>query len=53
MEQKVQWLADSLYIEGHLTNYECCSLETIGNGIKMLANLKVLVTREEMAGLGK
>lgn len=45
IEQKVQWLAETLYDEGLLLYYECCSLESIGNSIEMFAKLNILRTK--------
>jgi hypothetical protein len=46
MELKVQLLAETLYDEGHLVYYECCSLETITNSISKLVSLGVVNAKE-------
>mmetsp|Transcript_8969 Transcript_8969/g.6734 ORF Transcript_8969/g.6734 Transcript_8969/m.6734 type:complete len:169 (+) Transcript_8969:917-1423(+) len=37
LAKKVQHLAEILYSEGHLINYDCCSLESIGNAVARIA----------------
>jgi len=49
LKGNIQMLADNLFDEGHLTAYECCSLETIGNALDKLIQ-KGLVEKQEVKG---
>mmetsp|Transcript_29850 Transcript_29850/g.29007 ORF Transcript_29850/g.29007 Transcript_29850/m.29007 type:complete len:170 (-) Transcript_29850:17-526(-) len=45
---KVQYLADTLYSEGQLINYDCCSMEAIANALNKLTTLGILTPRNAM-----
>ena len=34
IEKRIQWLAETLYEEGFLLNYDACSLESLGNSVQ-------------------
>ena len=42
IEQRVQWLAETLYDEGFLIYYDACSLEPIGNAVQRFSALGLL-----------
>ncbi len=44
LAQKIQWLAETLYHEGYLVHFDCCSLESIGNSLSKLVNLEILTS---------
>lgn len=46
IEQKVQWLAESLYDEGFLIYYDSCSLEPIGNAIQRYSKLGLMIKKD-------
>lgn len=46
-------MAETLYEEGYLTNYECASLETIGNSIETYLKLGVMGSQTLLKGNGE
>lgn len=47
IEQRVQWLAETLYDEGFLIYYDSCSLEPIGNAVQRYSSLRLLTKKGE------